>query len=112
MNQSEEQIYDRSVLEASLSQFESAVFNFAQRSINDSQVRRSYIAQTGELSRQYHNKVKIGSLSVDEAARQVNAIRNEIMETERLRSSDIGKAIAEKLKESGSTLDNLTENML
>lgn len=54
-----ESLYDRNVLEASLSQMESQALNFAQRFINDSQVRMSYIKQTKKLSEEYRLKFNL-----------------------------------------------------
>lgn len=103
------QVYDRSVLEGTLSQMESAALNFAHRFINDSKVRSSYIYQTRKLAQEYRTRVNSGTISPEEAAKQVQAIRNQILEAQRLRTSDIGKAIAVKLKKTGLTLAELTE---
>ncbi|GAA0371032.1 hypothetical protein GCM10009092_39200 [Bowmanella denitrificans] len=103
------QVYDRSLLEGSLSQMESAALNFAQRFINDGKVRMSYISQTRELSREYRAKVSSGAITAEEAAKQVQGMRNQILEAQRLRTSDVGKAIAVKLKKTGLTLSELTD---
>lgn len=103
------QDYDRSLLEGSLSQMESASLNFAQRFINDGKVRMSYINQTRKLAQEYRAKVISGVITADEAAKQVQGIRNQILEAQRLRTSDVGKAIAVKLKKTGLTLSELTE---
>ncbi|SIO96224.1 hypothetical protein [Vibrio spartinae] len=96
-------------LETALSQLESATFNFAYRYINDGNVRQSYINQTKKLSQEYRLKVSSGTISASDAARQVNQLRNEILEVSRLRSSDIGKAKTVSLKKTGLTLETLTE---
>jgi hypothetical protein len=103
------QIYDRNVLEGALSQMESAAMNFAHRFINDGKVRISYIKQTRKLAQEYRTRVTTGAISPEKAAKQVQAIRNQILEAQRLRTSDIGKAIAIKLKKTGLTLAELTE---
>lgn len=46
-------------------------------------------------------------MSAEEAARQVQFIRNEILAAQRLQSSDIGRAKAVSLKKTGLTLDEL-----
>ncbi len=104
-----ESLYDRNLLEASLSQMESQALNFAQRFINDSQVRMSYIKQTKKLSEEYRLKVKSGALTASKAAKQVQEIRNHILEAHRLKTSDIGKSVAVKLKQNGLTLAELTD---
>lgn len=103
------QVYDRSLLEGSLSQMESAALNFAQRFINDGKVRMSYINQARKLAQEYRAKVSSGAITADEAAKQVQAIRNEILETQRLRTSDIGRMKVINLKKTGLTLSELTE---
>lgn len=102
------QNYDRDMLEVSLSQTESTAFNFAQRYTNDGKVRQSYISQTRKLSQEYRARVSAGSISAEDAAKEVQSIRNEILEAQRLRSSDIGRAKAISLKKTGLTLDDLT----
>lgn len=103
------QVYDRSLLEGSLSQMESTATNFAHRFINDGKVRISYINQTRKLAHEYRAKVSSGAISAEEAVKQVQGIRNEILEAQRLRTSDVGKAIAVKLKKTGLTLSELTD---
>ena len=95
------QLYDRSLLEGSLSQMESAAINFALRYINDGKVRMSYINQTRKLAQEYRAKVSSGAITPEEAAKQVQGIRDQILEAQRLRTSDIGKAKAIKLKKRG-----------
>jgi hypothetical protein len=72
-------------------------------------VRISYIKQTRKLAQEYRTRVTTGAISPEKAAKQVQAIRNQILEAQRLRTSDIGKAIAIKLKKTGLTLAELTE---
>lgn len=103
------QVYDRSIFEASLSQMESTALNFAYRFINDGKVRMSYINQSRKLSSEYRAKVSSGTIGVDEAAKQVQTIRNQILEAQRIRTSDVGRALAIKLKKTGLTLSELTE---
>ncbi len=104
-----DQVYDRSTLEGALSLMESAAFNFSTRFINDGKVRMSYINQTRKLAQEYRTKVASGTVSLEEAAKQVQAIRNQILEAQRLRTSDVGKAITIKLKKTGLTCAGLTE---
>ena len=96
-----EQIYDRTLLEGSLSQMEAAGLNFAHRFINDGNIRASYITQTRKLTREYRARVISGAMSADMAAKQVHEIRNQILEAQRLRTSDIGRARAVSLKKQG-----------
>lgn len=104
-----DQPYDRTVLEGALSQMESVALNFAQRFINDGNVRSSYIAQTRRLAQEYRAKVDSGMISTGVAAREVQEIRNKILEAQRLKTSDIGRARAIGLKKTGLMLNDLTE---
>jgi hypothetical protein len=103
------QVYDRSVLEGSLSQMESAAVNFAHRFIKDGKARASYISQTKKLAQEFRTRVTSGAITPKQGAEQVQAIRNQILEAQRLRSSDIGKTKAIQLKKTGLTLSDLTE---
>ncbi|BBA32788.1 uncharacterized protein sS8_0823 [Methylocaldum marinum] len=103
------QVYDRSALEGALSEMESVAMNFAHRFISDGKVRMNYINQTRKLAQEYRTRVTSGAISPEEAAKQVQVIRNQILEAQRLRTSDIGRAIAIKLKNTGLTLTELTE---
>ncbi|GKS97201.1 hypothetical protein [Acidovorax sp. SUPP2825] len=102
-------VYDRTALDGSISQLESVTANFAQRFIQDGKVRKSYIEQTRQLAQEYRARVASGALSADDAARQVQSIRNDILEAQRLRSTDIGRARAINLKKVGLSLADLTE---
>ncbi|MDE8602608.1 hypothetical protein M3I01_006665 [Marinomonas sp. RSW2] len=101
--------YDRSMLEGSLSQMESAAMNFAHRFINDGKVRMNYINQTKKVADEYRTRINSGAISAEDAAKQVQVIRNQILEAQRLRTSDLGKAKAVSLKKTGLTLSDLTE---
>ncbi len=102
-----ERNYDNNNLETSLSQMEVAALNFAHRFITDGRVRLSYIAQVHNLSQEYRQRVMSGRVTAEEAAGQVQTIRNEILEAQRIRSSDIGRAKAINLKRDGLTLNEL-----
>lgn len=95
------------LFEKSIYQMESAAFNFAQRCINDSSIRPQYISQTRKLSAEYRAKVASGAISAEAAAKTINTIRNEILESSRLRSSDIGRSAAVDLKKTGLTFTDL-----
>lgn len=102
--------YDRSELNAALSQMESAATNFAHRFIKDGKVRISYINKTKKLAQEYRARVTLGAMSPWEAAKEAHGIRNQILEAQRIHSSDIGKALAVNMKKTGKTLTELTEH--
>jgi hypothetical protein len=95
-------------LQLALDQLQVASTNFAYRFINDGQVRQSYILQTRRLSEETRRLVASGAISAQAAAQQVQLVRNEILEAQRLRSSDIGRAKALHLKKDGVALSELT----
>ncbi len=88
---------------------ESTAINFSYRFINDGRVRLSYINQTRNLAQEYRARVASGALSVEEAARQAQSIRNQILDAERLRSSDLGEAKTIKYKQEGLSFEHLTK---
>ncbi|MDY0273210.1 MAG: hypothetical protein RBR37_11990 [Advenella sp.] len=102
-------VYDRSLLEGALSEMESAAMNFAYRFINDGKIRLNYIHQTRMLAQEYRTKVVSGQMQAQQAVGHVQYIRNQILEAQRLHTSDIGRAVAVNAKKTGLTLDDLTE---
>jgi len=81
--------------------------NFATRFIKEAPVRAQYIAQTQAFSREMLTKVQTGELTVGEAVKKSQEMRNAIMRTMRGKSSDLGVAVAEFLKKEGKTLAEL-----
>lgn len=103
--------YDgRNVFDDALMLLENESSNFALRFIKDTGVRAEYISKAQALSLDYLDKINNKILSPYEAAEEVNALRNEIMEAARLKSSDLGRAKAIKLKGTGKTLEELCEH--
>lgn len=87
----------------------SEAYNFAIRYINDPKVRQDYIESTRKVSQEYLTKVDKNILSPQQAAAEVNEIRNSIMELTRLKTSDIGRATAVSMKGTGKTMTELCE---
>lgn len=83
--------------------------NFGLRFIKDARVRFDYMHQTKRLATEFSTRVAKGEITPREAAEQVNLLRNEIMEAQRMKSSDIGRALAVKLKTNGLSVDELCE---
>lgn len=92
--------------EQALSALEAEAFNFGHRFIHDAPVRAQYLARIAEMSREMTERLRRGELTAFEAAREAVDLRNGIMEATRLQSSDVGRAYAESLKRTGSTLEN------
>jgi len=72
--------YEMDRLETSLSQLELAAVNFAQRSLKDSEARLGYLNQTRKMSQDYREKVAGGSLTAENATKQVEYIRHDIIQ--------------------------------
>ena len=82
----------------------SEVSIFATRFIQDSAVRQEYLARARAFQLKLEAAVRNGEMTAKEAARRANRMRNALLEITRLKSSDIGRAIAESLKKTGLTL--------
>ncbi len=93
-------------LELALRSFENEFLVFGSRAIRDSNVRRRYQELVEQTAREIHAfAVRTGRFS--DAARMAVQLRNEIMDTLRLASSDISQAVAFSLKSEGRKLDYL-----
>ncbi len=96
-------------LQQALTGLEVEAMNFGRRMINISKVRLEYMAKTQALAQEYLYKVQIRELSVHQAAQEVNSLRNEIMKLTRMKTADIGRAYAIKIKPYGRTMEELCE---
>lgn len=95
------------LLRENLSQLEVQANQFAIRFIQDSNVRLNYLAEIKTYSDRMLAAVRNGEISVHEAHLEAHNMRNTILESSRLKSSDIGRAYAEGLKKQGRTLQEL-----
>jgi hypothetical protein len=84
-------------LEAALRDLEVTANNFAVRLVRMAEVRSSYVEQIREMSRSIRQAVETGELSPDNGAKIANEMRNQIMEMQRLRDLDLGRALASAL---------------
>lgn len=96
-------------LESALSLLKTEATNFSIRFINDARVRQGYIRETEFVSKVITEEVATGRLTPFEGAQEANKIRNSIMESARINSSDLGQAQAEALKATGKSLQELEE---
>lgn len=100
---------DNLVLQRALASLQASASNFAASCIRDAKVRAQYALDIQAVSREFTVEVQVGRLSAKSAAEQVNALRNQIMDLARLRSSPTGRAYAMRLKQQGKTLGELVE---
>lgn len=94
-------------LETSLAILKSQAVNFGERFIKNGAVRSNYMRQVEFVAKTLLEEVQSGRLSLMEAAEEANKIRNAIMEAARISSSDIGRAEAQALKATGTSLQEL-----
>ena len=96
-------------LDEAIGGMQSEAANFAARWIPDARVREGYIAESQRYANELIEAVRSGRLSPQDAAETANLVRNELLETGRLNSSDIGRAVAENIKRHGRTLTDLQD---
>lgn len=82
----------------------SEIVNFASRFVQDSSVRLEYLTRAKAFSEKLVTAVKNGNMTAGEAARRAHSMRESLLKVARLKSSDVGRAIAESLKATGLTL--------
>jgi hypothetical protein len=98
---------DESTLEQCLRDFESQALNYAFRFVSDAKVRSEYIAQAKALSRTTRQAYDMGEITAVQAQGVANAMRNQVMELARAKTSPMGQTVAIILKEKGIPLDDL-----
>ena len=98
------------VLEESLRATEAEAMAFGARFIKDAGVRANYIAEGQKFSAETMALVEAKKLTPQAGAARAHALRNSILDTSRLSSSDIGRAVAEAEKATGKTIQQLMEH--
>ena len=100
---------DRTGLDEALNGIRQTATDFAFRLTNDARLRARYFELTAKAAAELREAVDTGRISPAAAAAQANRLRNEIMELTRRQTSDFGRAIAQQVKASGKSLDQLME---
>jgi len=80
---------------------------FARTFIKDPQLRFQYNLQAQQTAQYYLKMVDSGKMPVLQAAQEASALRNEVLELIRSKSTHVGRAYAESLKAHGKTFDSL-----
>ncbi|MBW1215749.1 hypothetical protein KYI92_18405 [Pantoea allii] len=101
---------DQRAFSAALASLQGTASNFAAHCIQDSRVREQYLRDIQKMSAEFVSAVESGKMSPREAATLASQMRNEILDLSRLRNSPVGRAFSQKLKLSGRTMADLTEN--
>ncbi len=81
--------------------------NFGARFIQDDQVRSGYVAEAKEMAQEVLAKAEAGVLTPEQAYKEAQALRNGIMDAARIKSSDIGSAVAYAEKAAGKSIPEL-----
>lgn len=73
----------------------------------DPRLRLEYSRRIKEMADDLRSRVSAGLLTWEQAAKEAQETRNVIMEMIRTRSTPLGRAMAERMKSSGKTLNEL-----
>jgi hypothetical protein len=106
---SERCLIARKALDDELKALNGTATNFAYSCVRDARVREQYLRDMSAMAAEVRYSVTRGILSPEQAAEQVRALRNEIMDLARTKSSPIGRSYAMKLKAQGRTMEWLLE---
>lgn len=98
---------DRRLFEHAIQALEAEVANAGAHLALDSNARQLYSSQIRALAEELAGEANAGRMSWRQAAEQARAARNDIMEIVRSRSTPVGRAMAERLKSQGRTLNEL-----
>jgi hypothetical protein len=98
----------RQRLEAALTELDSGAVGFAVRFIQDAGVRQQYRQSVRQAGAEISADVAAGRITPEQGAMRAQQLRNEIMALARARTSDLGRAMAERLKFEGKTFEELT----
>lgn len=110
MNPSPTTISPRSpLLDHALLNLQSAGSQFATLCIHDSRARLQYGRDVAAAAAEISNDVEAGKLSAQAGAERANALRNQIMDLTRRRSSPVARAYAARLKREGLSLSAASE---
>ena len=97
-------------LESALSLLKTEAINFGQRAIHDGPLRRKYVAEAEGIARRLWNDARAGRTTIADAAREAHHLRERLIISTRLESSDLGFAYAEKEKARLKSLPELQEH--
>lgn len=93
--------------EETVTALQSEMLNFAQRFIKDADVRAAYVQKAEDASRELLQAVDEGAITPMQAASDAQALRNALLDSARIKSSDIGRAAAQAEKATGLSMEAL-----
>lgn len=98
---------DQQLFESSIRALEAQIANIGLHLTIDASTRQAYARQVHAMSSELRMMAKTGRITWSQAAEQASESRNLIMEVIRARSTPVGLAIAQKLKQQGRTLNEI-----
>lgn len=96
---------NEATFDAAMEQLRGQALNVAAHLSVDPSVRLTYGRNIEAMSLDLRMKVRVGEITWRQAAEQANVLRNELLNLARGQSTPVGKAMAEKMKERGLTLN-------
>lgn len=100
-------VNDRQAFDYAIRTFHAEVANAGAHMAIDGAARQQYARLINAMANDLKRQADAGRITWAEAARQANVSRNAVMETIRSRSTPVGRAMAERLKREGRTLNEL-----
>ncbi|WP_157643721.1 hypothetical protein [Burkholderia ubonensis] len=100
---------DSKSLEIALAELQATAAQFSATCISDARARTRYAKDIAAAANEFRLAAYSGRLSMRDAAEQARAMRNQIMELSRLRSSPVIRAYATRIKGKGRSLSFLAE---
>lgn len=98
---------NREQFDAAINALQGDVAAAAARLSIDPRLRLEYSRRIKEMADDLRSRVNAGLLTWEQAAKEAQETRNLIMEMIRTRSTPLGRAMAERMKSSGKTLNEL-----
>lgn len=97
----------REQFDAAINALQGDVAAAAARLSVDPRLRLEYSKRIKEMAEDLRSRANLGLITWEQAAREAQEMRNLIMEIIRTRSTPLGRAMAEQIKSSGKTLNEL-----
>jgi len=98
---------DERLLDAAVQSFEAQLANVGAHLGLDGVTRAQYGRRIAALADDLRRQARAGQITWAQAAEQANEARNAVMDIIRSRSTPVGRALAERLKREGRTLNEL-----
>lgn len=97
----------REQFESAINAFQGDISAAATRLLIDPRLRLEYSKRIKEMAEDLRSRANIGLISWEQAAHEAQETRNLIMDLIRTRSTPLGRAMAQQMKSSGKTLNEL-----